>query len=190
MFKGFGGGKPSAEKTLQDQVASSSNNNTNGKDSSGGKSLHGFDPTSFERAAKAAKELDKSKNASRAVEIVKAEEITKQRQADTQRAQFKAMEQVCVIVITITAIITTILTSILLLLSLPLKQELAIRRIQEEAQSQEKLNENKTMHEKARAEYSDRLERSRMTDQINAQRQMREEEVSVVVLVLVLLLLL
>ena len=45
---------------------------------SGGSSLTGFDPEGLERAAKAARELDASRNASQAIELIKTQEATKQ----------------------------------------------------------------------------------------------------------------
>lgn len=45
---------------------------------SGGGSLTGFDPEGLERAAKAARELDASRNASQAIELIKTQETTKQ----------------------------------------------------------------------------------------------------------------
>ncbi len=38
----------------------------------------GFDPEGLERAAKAARELDGSRNASAAIELIKTQEVTKQ----------------------------------------------------------------------------------------------------------------
>ena len=38
----------------------------------------GFDPEGLERAAKAARELDSSRNASSAIELIKTQEVTKQ----------------------------------------------------------------------------------------------------------------
>ncbi len=142
MFQGFGGGSnPKKDEPTLPPASNTSNSNKNVQ------SLHGFDPQAFERAAKAAKELDKSKNATRAVEIVKSEEITKQKQAETERARFKALEQ-----------------------------QYAVQRVEEERQAQAKMNENKTQHEKARADYSDGLERRRMVDQIAAQKELQKEE--------------
>ena len=46
--------------------------------SSGGKSVTGFDPEGLERAAKAARELDNSRNAPAAIDLVKTQEATKQ----------------------------------------------------------------------------------------------------------------
>lgn len=45
---------------------------------SGGGSVTGFDPEGLERAAKAARELDASRNASSAIELIKTQEVTKQ----------------------------------------------------------------------------------------------------------------
>ena len=41
-------------------------------------SVTGFDPEGLERAAKAARELDKSRNATQAIELIKTQEVTKQ----------------------------------------------------------------------------------------------------------------
>lgn len=46
--------------------------------SAGGKSVTGFDPEGLERAAKAARELDNSRNAPAAIDLVKTQEATKQ----------------------------------------------------------------------------------------------------------------
>jgi hypothetical protein len=48
------------------------------KKSGGGSSVTGFDPEGLERAAKAARELDASRNASQAIELIKTQEATKQ----------------------------------------------------------------------------------------------------------------
>jgi hypothetical protein len=46
--------------------------------SKGGSSVTGFDPEGLERAAKAARELDNSRNAPAAIDLVKTQEATKQ----------------------------------------------------------------------------------------------------------------
>ena len=43
-----------------------------------GGNVTGFDPEGLERAAKAARELDSSRNASSAIELLKTQEVTKQ----------------------------------------------------------------------------------------------------------------
>ena len=57
-----------------------------------------------------------------------------------------------------------------------MEQELAIRRVHEEQIAAEKLQESQSQHHKQRADYSDKLERQRMVEQINAQRQIQEQE--------------
>lgn len=111
------------------------------------KSVHGFDPVAFERAAKAAKELDNSKNAKDAVRLIAEQEATKRSNNEVEKAKYQA-----------------------------LKEEMAIRRVQEEEQAAQRSFERQTEHEKARADYKDQLERKRMIDQINAQRHLQEEE--------------
>ena len=44
----------------------------------GGNSVTGFDPEGLERAAKAARDLDSSRNAKSAIDLIKAQEATKQ----------------------------------------------------------------------------------------------------------------
>ena len=55
------------------------------KKSGGGGSVTGFDPEGLERAAKAARELDASRNASSAIELIKTQEVTKQVRKYIQR---------------------------------------------------------------------------------------------------------
>lgn len=119
------------------------------KPAAGGKaeSVHGFDPTSLERAAKAAKELDQSKNARNAMDVIRSQEATKQKEAESERAKYLAM-----------------------------KEELAIRRVQEEEAAARRAQESQTQQDKLRADYKDELERKRLRDQINAQRHLQEEE--------------
>ena len=101
----------------------------------------------MERAAKAAKELDTSKNAREALRLISEQEVTKQKSHEMERARFQAMQQ-----------------------------ELAIRRQQEEEQAAIRNMEKQTQHEKARSDYKDQLERKRIAEQINAQRHMQDEE--------------
>jgi ATPase family AAA domain-containing protein 3A/B len=138
-----GNSKPK-EESLGTLALNTSQQEAAGK---GAQSIHGFDPSALERAAKAAKELDKSPNAQKSLQVILANESTKQKEAETERAKFQAMQQ-----------------------------ELAIRRIQEEEQSAARTLEKQSQHERARAEYQDQLERKRMVDQINAQRHLQEEE--------------
>lgn len=147
MFSGFGGfgGKPDDKETsvipppIEKPPKSSSSEST--------KSIHGFDSSALERAAKAAKDLDASKNSRDALKLISTQEITKQKEHEMERAKYQAMQQ-----------------------------ELAIRRVQEEEQAGARTLDKQTQHEKARTDYKDQLERKRMSDQINAQRHLQEEE--------------
>lgn len=116
--------------------------------SDGGKSgAYAFDSSALERAAKAAKELEKNKNANQIIDLTKTQEVTKQKQAEADRAKFSAYQQ-----------------------------ELAIKRAQEEEQIAQRTMQKQTEQEKLRADYRDQLERQKIIDQINAQRQLADEE--------------
>jgi len=129
----------------QSQQAQKKEEKSNG--GGGGASIHGFDPSALERAAKAAKDLDKSKNAKDALRVINAQETTKQKEHEVERAKYQAMQQ-----------------------------ELAIRRVQEEEASAARTLEKQSEHERNRALHKDQLDRKRMADQLNAQRHMQEEE--------------
>ena len=137
MFQGFfgGGGEKPPNKVEQEASKPAT------------KSIHGFDPDALERAAKAAKELDSSKNAQYALRLIQDQELTKQKENDMERAKFMAMQE-----------------------------QYAIKRVQESEIVAQRTLEEQTRHERSRAEYRDQLERKRMADQINAQRHLNEEE--------------
>lgn len=72
MFGGSGRNRKSAESL------SAAMTPENAPSSGGGGSVTGFDPEGLERAAKAARELDNSRNAPAAIDLVKTQEATKQ----------------------------------------------------------------------------------------------------------------
>ncbi|KAJ1442992.1 ATPase family AAA domain-containing protein 3A [Ochromonadaceae sp. CCMP2298] len=147
MFSGWGGKpEPDTPGAKAMELSSSKAEEKKPKDG-GGASIHGFDPSALERAAKAAKDLDKSKNAKDALRVINIQEATKQKEHEMERARFRAMEQ-----------------------------ELAIRRVSAEEESASRTLEKQSQHERARADYKDQLDRKRMSDQINAQRHLQEEE--------------
>ena len=112
---------------------------------SGGASVTGFDPEGLERAAKAARELDASRNASSAIELIKTQEATKQHEASAKRAEMDAYSQ-----------------------------QLRQQNIQAEAEEARKTLEAQTQHDRHRSEYKDELERKRQVDMLNAQKYMQE----------------
>eukprot|EP00567_Pseudictyota_dubia_P008747 CAMPEP_0197451082 /NCGR_PEP_ID=MMETSP1175-20131217/27615_1 /TAXON_ID=1003142 /ORGANISM="Triceratium dubium, Strain CCMP147" /LENGTH=573 /DNA_ID=CAMNT_0042983691 /DNA_START=101 /DNA_END=1822 /DNA_ORIENTATION=- len=140
MFGGMGRGK-------KDESLSSVMTPENPPSSSGGKSVTGFDPEGLERAAKAARELDSSRNASAAIELVKTQEATKQHEAAAKRAEMDAYTQ-----------------------------QMRAQNIEKEAEEARKTLDAQTQHERHRAEYQDELERKRQVDMLNAQKYMQEEQ--------------
>lgn len=96
----FGGGnrkkdadKPSslvAAMTPENAPSSSSSSSSRGG-SGGGSSVTGFDPEGLERAAKAARELDASRNASAAIDLIKTQEASKQVRRSELRSSWVVM---------------------------------------------------------------------------------------------------
>jgi len=111
----------------------------------GGSSITGFDPEGLERAAKAARDLDNSRNAAAAIELIKTQETTKQHEAAAKRAEMDAYTQ----------------------------QQRA-QNIEAEANEARRTLEAQTQHEKQRMQYQDELERKRQVDMLNAQKYMQE----------------
>lgn len=136
-----GGETPSSLMTPENPPSS------NSKKNSGANSLTGFDPEGLERAAKAARELDASRNASAAVDLIKTQEATKQHEAAAQRAQNEAYIE-----------------------------QTRSQNIQLEAEEARKTLDAQTQHNRHRAEYQDELERKRQVDMLNAQKYMQEEQ--------------
>ncbi len=141
MFGGAGK-KPNKNESLSSVMAPD-----NAPTKSGGSSVTGFDPEGLERAAKAARELDASRNASSAVELIKTQEATKQHEAAAKRAEMDAYSQ-----------------------------QLRQQNIQAEADEARKTLEAQTQHDKHRSEYKDELERKRQVDMLNAQKYMQDEQ--------------
>eukprot|EP00978_Attheya_sp_CCMP212_P024570 scaffold77459_cov52-Attheya_sp.AAC.2 len=140
----FGGaGKKKKDESSLSAVMQPENAPTRG----GGSSVTGFDPEGLERAAKAARDLDNSKNASAAIELVKTQEATKQHEAAAKRAEMDAYTQ---------------------------QQRAA--NIESEGDQARKTLDAQTQHERQRAEYQDQLERKRQVDMLNAQKYMQDEQ--------------
>jgi ATPase family AAA domain-containing protein 3A/B len=134
-------------KEAEEIRGKSSSGGSGGGNAGGGSSVHGFDPSALERAAKAAKDLDKSRNAKDALALISTQESTKQKEHEMERAKYMAMQQ-----------------------------ELAIRKVQEEEVAAARTMEKRREHDQSLADYKDRLERQRLVEQINAQKHMQDEE--------------
>lgn len=113
----------------------------------GRNAVTGFDPEGLERAAKAARDLDNSRNASAAIELIKAQEATKQHEAAAKRAEMDAYTQ-----------------------------QVRSQNIEKEGEEARKTLEAQTQHERHRAEYRDQLERKRQVELLEAQKYMQDEQ--------------
>jgi ATPase family AAA domain-containing protein 3A/B len=74
----FGGGRKNDKDNKKDGDKSLSSVMAPEGPKKGSSSITGFDPEGLERAAKAARDLDSSKNAGSAIELIKSQELTKQ----------------------------------------------------------------------------------------------------------------
>jgi ATPase family AAA domain-containing protein 3A/B len=131
------GGEPSDPNKQQSQQ---------GGDASGSRSSYSFDSTALERAAKAAKDLERSPNAKMALELSRQQEISKQKELDVQTKQIEERIQA-------------------------MKSD--SQRVAEE-ERRKTLNEE-TKHARARAEYQDQLARKRQEEELQMKARMQEE---------------
>ncbi|PIK58859.1 hypothetical protein BSL78_04171 [Apostichopus japonicus] len=105
-----------------------------------------FDPTGLERAAKAAKDLDKSTNAKGALELAKMQEQNKQLEKQAKIKEYEgALEQM----------------------------KLDQSRVQQE--ERRKTLSHETQEHQKRAQYQDQLARRRYDDQLSQQKRVNEE---------------
>mmetsp|Transcript_47148 Transcript_47148/g.57060 ORF Transcript_47148/g.57060 Transcript_47148/m.57060 type:complete len:584 (+) Transcript_47148:286-2037(+) len=150
MFGGFGRNRKdddSSTSSLSKAMTPAGTPSPYGGGGGKGQSVTGFDPEGLERAAKAARDLDKSRNATSAIELIKTQELTKQHEAAAERAKMDAYTQ----------------------------QQRA-QNIEAEANEARKTLDAQTEHEKLRAEYNDQLERKRQTEILQTQMHMQNEQ--------------
>uniref|UniRef100_A0A914ZWG8 ATPase family AAA domain-containing protein n=1 Tax=Parascaris univalens TaxID=6257 RepID=A0A914ZWG8_PARUN len=112
----------------------------------GSKMAYSFDSTALERAAKAARELERFSNAKEALELSRLQEITKQKEVEAQTKQLEAQIQA-------------------------MKSEQV--RIAEEERRKSLIEETK--HARARADYQDQLARKRAEEELAMKARMQEE---------------
>jgi len=110
------------------------------------KAWSNFDPTGLERAAKAARELDGSKNSVKAYELTSMQEHTKQLEHQTKLKEWDVHIQ---------------------------QTEIEKSRVQHE--EKRKTLQDETKHNNERAQFQDRLARKRYDDQLLQQKQMNDE---------------
>jgi ATPase family AAA domain-containing protein 3A/B len=143
MFGGGGRRKKDEENQSLSQAMQPANPPSSA--SSSNKSVTGFDPEGLERAAKAARDLDNSRNAAAAIELIKTQEASKQHEAAAKRAEMDAYAQ-----------------------------QMRAKNIELEGEEARKTLDMQTQNDKRRADYQDQLERKRQVDMLNAQKYMQE----------------
>ncbi|ETW08570.1 hypothetical protein H310_01122 [Aphanomyces invadans] len=140
----FGFGKPAPEGTPAAAAPAAAPAPASSGGNQGG---YSFDPTGLERAAKAARDLEKAKYAKEAFQMAKETEKTKQLEHQSKikenEALYKAYE---------------------------------VQRIQKEGEENRKNMEAQTEHNQRRAQYQDQLKRKQWADQQAAQKLFKEQE--------------
>ncbi|KIH46971.1 ATPase, AAA family [Ancylostoma duodenale] len=129
------GGAPGQDQSAQGQQQQQS-----------ARMAYSFDSTALERAAKAARELERFPNAKEALELSRMQELTRQKEVEQQTKQLEAQIQA-------------------------MKSDQA--RIAEE-ERRKTLNEE-TKHARARSDYQDQLARKRAEDELAMKARMQEE---------------
>ncbi|KAA8493527.1 ATPase family AAA domain-containing protein 3 [Porphyridium purpureum] len=114
-------------------------------------SVTGFDPVGLERAAAAARELDRSPNANAALNLIQEQERTKQAEYSARGKEMEAASK-----------------------------QMELERVAKAAEEQRRNMQAQTEHQQQLELYKDRLERKRQTDllenQLSAQRGLQEEQ--------------
>ncbi|XP_069550117.1 ATPase family AAA domain-containing protein 3-like [Brachyistius frenatus] len=147
----FGWRKGSGSPPAEDQTAAAAAEGVGGAPGASGQDKPGdkwsnFDPTGLERAAKAAKELDKSRHAKEALDLARMQEQTVQLEHQCKVKEYEAgLEQ--------------------------LKGE----QIQLQGEERRKTLAEETKQNQARAHYQDKLARQRYDDQLRQQQFLSEE---------------
>ena len=148
MFQGInpfgGGGEKNDEK---DKKSTPNTGGSSGKKTTAGTTAGDFNSSGLERAAQAAKALERSSNSKEILRLTREQEVTKQKEHETERAKFSAMQQ-----------------------------ELAIKRVAEEEAAAGRTLEKQTQHNRAQADYQDQLTRRLTVEQMQQQRKMQDEE--------------
>jgi ATPase family AAA domain-containing protein 3A/B len=145
MF-GFGGGdgnKPDDKKPASNAPVA----NGGGGGGGGGGAGYSFDPSGLERAAAAAKELDKSRNAKEAFGLAKGQEKTKQLEIQAKHKEYEAQTKAY-----------------------------ELQYVREKAEQDRKTLQQKQEQEKQMADYKDGLDRKRIKDKLEAEVYMRDKE--------------
>ncbi|XP_019643066.1 PREDICTED: ATPase family AAA domain-containing protein 3-like [Branchiostoma belcheri] len=132
-----------------DDKGKGSSDSSEGGGGGGGGGGWKFDPTGLERAATAARELDKSVNAKEALQLARMQEETKQLEQQKEIKQYEAAVE-----------------------------QARIQGKQVEGEERRKTMAAETKQHQERAQYQDQLARRRYDDQLIQQKRMQEEQLA------------
>jgi troponin T len=121
--------------------------NTDPKAFAGRESIYKFDSSALERAAQAAKELERSQYATQAFDVVKMQEQTKQLEIQKQMKEYAQHEE-----------------------------EIRFKHQQQLNEEKRKMMNEESQHQAERAKFQDQLARKRMQDQAAEQSRLQDEE--------------
>ncbi|CAF3631230.1 unnamed protein product [Rotaria socialis] len=121
--------------------------NDDSKMFAGRESTYKFDSTALERAAKAAKELERSPHANQAFDVVKMQEQTKQLEIQKQMKEYSQHEE-----------------------------DIRFKHQQQLNEEKRRMMNEETHHQNERAKFQDQLARKRMQDQAAEQARLQDEE--------------
>lgn len=144
---GSQGGGSSQDSTKSSRSEGTSPSSAGSGGDGGGPNVSGFNSSGLERAAKAAKDLERNRNAKEILRLTSEQEKTEQKKQETERAKFQAHTQ-----------------------------QLAIEKVKEEELAAQRTLEKQQQHNRAQADYQDNLERKRIVEQMQMQKRMAEEE--------------
>ncbi|XP_032377199.1 uncharacterized protein LOC116692788 [Etheostoma spectabile] len=147
----FGRGKGSGSPPVDEQAAAALAEGAGGEtgDPGGGKpgdKWSNFDPTGLERAAKAARDLDKSRHAKEALALARMQEQTVQLEHESKVKEYEAAVE-----------------------------QLKGKQIHLQGEERRKTLAEETKQNQARAQYQDKLARQRYDDQLRQQQFLNEE---------------
>lgn len=127
----------------------SKDENSENEGSKGAPVWRSFDPSGLERAAKAARELEKSHHSKEALEMARVQEATKQLEQQRKIKEYEANIQ-----------------------------QIQMDKVRVEQEEKRKTLAAETQQHQQRAQYQDQLARKRYDDQLSQQRRMNEENLA------------
>ncbi|CAF1221571.1 unnamed protein product [Rotaria sordida] len=142
-----GSGGEDSSSSSRNENEKSSGGAIDSKTFAGHESIYKFDSSALERAANAAKELERSQYANQAFDVVKMQEQTKQLEIQKQMKEYSQHEE-----------------------------EIRFKHQQQLNEEKRRMMNDETHHQNERAKFQDQLARKRMQDQAGEQARLQDEE--------------